>query len=160
MNELANGSPIIAGMIDVLWAAAGLDTLSDVQDLMEAIAVLRPDHGETRVVLAWWHVRARAWGEALRELRRAEREGVLSSRGTALAAVCLYAHGDPAWRTYAYAAAYQSDDQMATRTALALLTAPDVSHVSEKRPASDPGARRSTGDAAHSHLTPLRCSMA
>lgn len=126
MIESTNNCQIVAGMIDVLWAGAGLDTFSDVQDLMDAIAVMRPETEETRVVLAWWHVRARAWGEALSELRRAEREGALSSRGTALAAVCLYALGDAAWRTYAYAAAYQSDDPMATRTALALLSAPDI----------------------------------
>ncbi|TKC86933.1 hypothetical protein FAZ69_20130 [Trinickia terrae] len=125
-REAMDNNKIVAGMMDVLWAGAGLDTLSDVQDLLDAIAVLRPDHDEARVVLAWWHVRARAWGKALTELRRVEREGMLSSRGTALAAVCLYALSDPAWRTYAYAAAYQSDDPMATRTAQALLAAPDA----------------------------------
>ena len=68
----------------------------------------------------------RAWGEALTELRRVERDGTLSSRGMALAAVCLYALGDASWRTYAYAAAYKSDDPMATRTAQALLAAPAI----------------------------------
>jgi len=77
-------------------------------------------------VVARWHVRARAWKQALSELRRVERDGELSSRGIALAALCLYALGEPAWRTYAYAAAYRSDDRMATRTAHALLTAPEV----------------------------------
>jgi type III secretion protein HrpB1 len=119
-------SQIVAGMTDVLWAGAGLDTFSDVQDLLDAIVVLCPDNAEVRVVLAWWHVRARAWGKALSELRHAERDGALSSRGTALAALCLYALGDPAWRTYAYATAYRSDDPMATRTAQALLSAPDI----------------------------------
>ena len=120
------GNAIVAGMMDVLWAGAALDTFADVQDLIDALAVLCPRSGETREVMAWWHVRARAWGEALGELRRVERDGALSSRGTALAAVCLYALGDPAWRTYAYAAAYQSDDVMATRTAEALLAAPQI----------------------------------
>jgi type III secretion protein HrpB1 len=124
--ETTNDCAIVEGMIDVLWAGAGLDTFSDVQDLLDAIAVLNPGNEGARVVLAWWHVRARAWGEALGELRRVEREGELSSRGTALAAVCLYALGDPAWRTYAYAAAYQSEDAMATRTANALLAAPEI----------------------------------
>jgi type III secretion protein HrpB1 len=130
MIETMNDSRIVAGMMGVLWAGAGLDTFSDVQDLLDAITFLRPKndevHDETREVLAWWHVRARAWGEALSELRRVERDGALSSRGTALAAVCLYALRDPAWRTYALAAAYPCDDAMATRTAQALLAAPDV----------------------------------
>jgi type III secretion protein HrpB1 len=97
-----------------------------VQDLIDALTVLRPQSGETREVMAWWFVRARAWAQGLSELRCVERDGALSSRGTALAAVCLYALGEPAWRAYACAAAYQSDDVMATRTAEALLAAPYV----------------------------------
>jgi type III secretion protein HrpB1 len=126
MIESMNDDEIVAGMMDVLWAGAALDTFSEVHDLLDALAVLRPRSGQTHEVLAWSHVRARAWGEALGQLRRVEREGVLSSRGTALMALCLYAMGDPAWRTYAYAAAYRSGDAMATRTARALLAAPDV----------------------------------
>ena len=126
MIESMNECQVVTAMIGVMWAGAGLDTFSDVHDLMDAIAVLRPDNDEIPVVLAWWHVRARAWAEALSELRRVERKGVLSSRGTALAAVCLYALGEPAWRTYAYAAAYHSDDPIAIRTAHALLAAPEV----------------------------------
>jgi type III secretion protein HrpB1 len=126
MIETLKDNQIATGMMDVLWAGAALDTFSDVLDLLDAMAVLRPGNGEMREVLAWWHVRARAWGDALSELRRVERGGVLSSRGMALAAVCLYALGDAAWRTYAYAAAYRSDDVMATRTAHALLAAPVV----------------------------------
>lgn len=126
MNEPIQENAVVAGIMRVLWAGAALDTFSDVQDLIDALAVLRPHSDAPREVLAWWHVRARAWGEGLSELRRVERDGALSSRGTALAAVCLYALGDPAWRTYAYAAAYQADDAMATRTAEALLAAPNV----------------------------------
>ncbi|WP_244166626.1 HrpB1 family type III secretion system apparatus protein [Burkholderia anthina] len=126
MIEALSDNAIVTGMMHVLWAGAALDTFSDVQDLLDAMAVLRPGNGEMREVLAWWHVRARAWGEALTELRRVERDGTLSSRGMALAAVCLYALGDASWRTYAYAAAYKSDDPMATRTAQALLAAPAI----------------------------------
>lgn len=126
METMDQNNAIVAGMMSVLWAGAALDTLADVQDLHDAIAVLRPNSDEARVVLAWWHVRTRAWGVALGQLRRVERQGTLSSRGIALAAVCLYALRDPAWRTYAYAAAYHCDDPMASRTAQALLCAPDV----------------------------------
>ncbi|MEJ0003134.1 MAG: HrpB1 family type III secretion system apparatus protein [Pararobbsia sp.] len=79
---------IVSGMVDVLWAGVTLDALSDMQDLLDAIAVLCPENDEGRVAIAWWHVRRRAWGEALSELRRVEREGALSSLGTALSAVC------------------------------------------------------------------------
>lgn len=117
---------LLRGMLDLLWAGAQLDRLGDLHDLLDALVVLRPGTDDDRVVLAWWHVRARAWSDALRELRRTERYGELSSLGTALTAVCLYALKDPAWRTYAYAAAYQSDNALATRTALALLAAPEI----------------------------------
>ncbi|MEA3122178.1 MAG: type secretion protein HrpB1 [Paraburkholderia sp.] len=125
-TERTEHSSIAAGMVVLLWAGARLDTLSDLQDMLDAIGVMGPDVQQARVAIAWWHVRERAWREALRELRRIESEGALASLGTALTAVCLYALGAPMWRTYAYAAAYQSDDPMATRTALALLSAPDV----------------------------------
>ncbi|MEA3120235.1 MAG: type secretion protein HrpB1 [Paraburkholderia sp.] len=125
-TERTEHSSIAAGMVVLLWAGARLDTLSDLQDMLDAIGVMGPDVQQARVAIAWWHVRERAWSEALRELRRIESEGALASLGTALTAVCLYALGAPMWRTYAYAAAYQSDDPMATRTALALLSAPDV----------------------------------
>jgi type III secretion protein HrpB1 len=140
MGEMKKEDGIVAGMIGVLWAGARLDTLSDVQDLFDAIGVLDPDAKEPRIAIAWWHVRARAWGDALDELRHAERDGVQSSLGTALTAVCLYARGDATWRTYAYAAAWRSDDAMATRTALALLSAPDVER---REPA--PRCRRCSG---------------
>jgi type III secretion protein HrpB1 len=126
MCDINEGREIVAGMIGVLWAGVRLDTLSDLQDLLDAIAVLDPAATEPRVAIAWWHVRARTWGEALHELRRVERDGALSALGMALTALALYALGDPSWRTYAYAAAYQSDDAMATRTALALLSAPEI----------------------------------
>ena len=35
-------------MMDVLWAGTALDTFSKVQDLFDALAVLRPLSGETR----------------------------------------------------------------------------------------------------------------
>lgn len=117
---------IVAGMLKLLWGGAELDRLSDLHDLLDALAVLQPGTDSSRVVLAWWHLRARAWTDALRELRRTEHAGVLSSLGTALIAVCLYALKDPAWRTYAYAVAYQSDNPLATKTALALLAAPEI----------------------------------
>jgi type III secretion protein HrpB1 len=107
-------------------AGAQLDRLDDLQDLMDAIVVLRPGANDGRVVLAWWHLRQRSWSDALSELRRIERDGALSSLATALTAVCLYAFKDPAWRTYAYAATYHSDNPLATRTALALLAAPEI----------------------------------
>ncbi|MDQ7980257.1 hypothetical protein QYH69_23725 [Paraburkholderia sp. SARCC-3016] len=53
----------------VLWASAVLDTNSRVQDLLDAVTVLRPDNDEARVALAWWHVPLRVWGAALSELR-------------------------------------------------------------------------------------------
>jgi type III secretion protein HrpB1 len=69
---------------------------------------------------------ARAWGEALNELRRTERERALTSLGTALLALCLYARGDEAWRTYARAVLHAADDPNAMRTAQALLDAPPI----------------------------------
>jgi type III secretion protein HrpB1 len=139
---MTDGAGIVAGMIGVLWAGARLDTLSDLQDLFDAIGVLDRDAKAPRVAIAWWHVRARAWRDALDELRCAERESTQSSLGTALTAVCLYALGDASWRTYAYAAAYQSDDAMATRTALALLSAPEVEpREAASVPAPLPGRR-------------------
>ena len=120
---------IVEGMLGVLWAGAQLDLPGDLrvlEDLLDAIGVMQPEMDEDRVALAWWHVRARAWSDALVELRRTERSGALSSLGTALMAVCLFALKDPTWRTYAYAAAYQSDNALATKTALALLAAPEI----------------------------------
>lgn len=120
---------LVEGMLGVLWAGAQLDLPGDLrvlEDLLDAIGVMQPEVEEDRVALAWWHVRARAWSDALAELRRTERGGALSSLGTALMAVCLFALKDPTWRTYAYAAAYQSDNALATKTALALLAAPEI----------------------------------
>lgn len=133
-NRGLNRSPrdrgeIVDGMLGVLWAGAQLDLPGDLrvlEDLLDAIGVMQPEMDEDRVALAWWHVRARAWSDALVELRRTERSGALSSLGTALMAVCLFALKDPTWRTYAYAAAYQSDNALATKTALALLAAPEI----------------------------------
>jgi type III secretion protein HrpB1 len=133
-NRGLNRSPrdrgeIVEGMLGVLWAGAQLDLPGDLrvlEDLLDAIGVMQPEMDEDRVALAWWHVRARAWSDALVELRRTERSGALSSLGTALMAVCLFALKDPTWRTYAYAAAYQSDNALATKTALALLAAPEI----------------------------------
>jgi type III secretion protein HrpB1 len=140
-GQAANGD-IASAMINLLWAGARLDDVSDLRDMVDAIAVLDPGAEKARLVIAWWHVRTRAWGEALNELRRVEQDNALSSLGTALTAVCLYALGDPAWRTYAYAAAYRTDDPAATRTALALLAAPDVGH---RAPAA-PGEPRALTD--------------
>lgn len=117
---------VVAGMLKLLWGGAELDRLSDLHDLLDALEVLQPGTDSSRVVLAWWHLRSRAWTDALRELRRTEYAGALSSLGMSLIAVCLYALKDPAWRTYAYAAAYQSDNPLATKTALALLAAPEI----------------------------------
>jgi len=126
MTATTEHDRVLSGMVGVLWAGTTLGTPADVRDLLDAVAVMRPDHDGARVVLASLHVRARAWSEALRELRQVERAGQLRSRGIALTAVCLYALGDPTWRTYAYAAAYRDDEPMATRIAQALLLAPDV----------------------------------
>jgi type III secretion protein HrpB1 len=116
---------LVAGMVDLLWCGARLDALPELQALLGALGTWRTEIARTCVVIAWWHVRARAWREALDELRRIERAGGLLSLGTALTAVCLYALGDPAWRGYARAAAYEGNDPMAAHTAKALLAAPE-----------------------------------
>jgi type III secretion protein HrpB1 len=117
---------IVKGVLNLLWAGVQLDRLDDLQDLTDAIVILCPGIDDGRVVPAWWHLRTRSWSDALGELRRVERAGALSPLGTALSAVCLYALRDPAWRTYAYAAAYDSDNPLAIRMALALLAAPEI----------------------------------
>jgi type III secretion protein HrpB1 len=131
MSELADYADhdVVAGMIDVLWAGAHLDALTDLHDLLGAIGVLRPDAVAPRVAIAWWHVRARAWDDALAELARTEQEGEFPSLGSALMAVCLYARGDPAWRAYAQAAVRAGDDPTALRTAQALLDAPEIARA-------------------------------
>lgn len=131
MSELMDDADqrIVAGMIEVLWAGAHLNALSDphdLHDLFDAIGVLRPDAMAPRLAIAWWYVRARAWDEALGELRLIEQESELSSLGTALMAVCLYARGAPSWRTYARVAVHAGDDPTALRTAQALLDAPEI----------------------------------
>lgn len=125
MDEIAD--ELVTGMVDLLWSGARLDALADLRDLLEALGTWRAEIARSCVVIAWWHVRARAWHEALDELRRIERAGGLLSLGTALMAVCLYALGEPGWRGYARAAAYEGNDPMAAHTAQALLAAPEPS---------------------------------
>lgn len=45
MIETLKDDQIATGMMHVLWAGAALDTLSDVLDLLDAMAVLRPGNG-------------------------------------------------------------------------------------------------------------------
>jgi type III secretion protein HrpB1 len=143
VSDIDADEAIVKGMMDVLWAGARLDTFSDLQDMVGAVSVLRPQADDSRVAIAWWHVRNRAWAAALYELRSVERDGRLSSLATALCAVCMYALGDPAWHTYACAAAYRSDDVEATRMARALLDAPHVA-VRPAKPVPPIGAGRMT----------------
>jgi type III secretion protein HrpB1 len=128
-----NGRDLVAGMTGVLWAGTRLDTLADLKDLLAAIVVLEPQAGHLCVAIAWWHVRCRSWTEALRELRRAEGDDCVSALGTALSAACLYALGDPAWHTYACAAAWQTGEPQAAQIALALMDAPDAECSSASR---------------------------
>lgn len=51
MIETLTDNAIVTGMMDVLWAGAALDTFSDVQDLLDAMAVLRP--GTAKCARCW-----------------------------------------------------------------------------------------------------------
>lgn len=133
---------VIEGLTCVLWAGARHDApgaLADLQDLLAALIVLQPGAERLAVVIAWWHVRNRSWAEALRGLRRAEHAGSTVPLGVALTAVCLYALEDPAWHTYACAAAWQTDEPRAAQIARAVLAAPDAA---KERGYADVGGAR------------------
>lgn len=112
---------VTGGLTKVLWTASQLDEESDFDDLLEAIRVLRPRWNAAATVVAWRHVRRRAWVDARRVLEDDALEAKHSALHAALMAVCLFGLEDPLWHSYARSAAEQQDNADAARIGNRLL---------------------------------------
>jgi type III secretion protein HrpB1 len=105
---------IAGGLTKVLWTASQLDDLSDFDDLLDAIRVLRPRWTGAGTVVAWRHLRRQSWIDALRVLEDDDLEAKRSGLHSALMAVCLFGMQDPLWQSYARTAAEQREHREAS----------------------------------------------
>jgi type III secretion protein HrpB1 len=112
---------VTGGLTKVLWTASQLDEMSDFEDLLEAIRVLRPKWRGASTVLAWRYVRRQAWSDALRVLEDDDVEAKHSALHAALMAVCLFGLEDPLWHSYARSAAEQNENVEASKIGSRLL---------------------------------------
>jgi type III secretion protein HrpB1 len=98
------------GLTKVLWTASQLEEMSDFDDLLDAVRVLRPRWSGAGTVTAWRHVRRQAWDDARRVLEDDDLEAKRSGLHAALMAVCLFGLEDPLWHSYARTAAEQREN--------------------------------------------------
>jgi type III secretion protein HrpB1 len=105
---------ITGGLTKILWTASQLDDLSDFDDLLEAIRVLRPRWTGAGTVVAWRYLRRQSWIDALRVLEDDDQEAKRSALHAALMAVCLFGMQDPLWQSYARTAAEQREHREAS----------------------------------------------
>ncbi|HTH59749.1 MAG TPA: HrpB1 family type III secretion system apparatus protein [Paraburkholderia sp.] len=110
MSDTECRDDVAGGLTKVLWTASQLDDESDFDDLLEAIRVLRPRWSGVGTVVAWRHVRRRAWIDARRVLEDDVPEARRSGLHAALMAVCLFGLEDPLWHSYARSAAEQQEN--------------------------------------------------
>jgi type III secretion protein HrpB1 len=109
------------GLSKILWTASQLDEMSDFEDLLDAVRVLRPRWTGARTVLAWRYVRRQAWSDARRVLDDGDLDGRDSALHAALMAVCLFGLEDPLWHSYARTAAEQRENAEAAQIGSRLL---------------------------------------
>jgi type III secretion protein HrpB1 len=101
---------VAGGLSKVLWTASQLEEMSDFDDLLDAVRVLRPGWSGACTVVAWRYVRRQAWHDARRVLEDDDLEAKRSALHAALMAVCLFGLEDPLWHSYARAAAEQREN--------------------------------------------------
>jgi type III secretion protein HrpB1 len=132
---------VAGGLTKVLWTASQLDELSDFEDLLDAIRLLRPRWNGANTVLAWRYVRRQAWVDALRVLEDDDAEGKRSALHAALVAVCLFGMEDPLWHSYAITAASQGESAEASLIGNRLLeqAAKTGDHVQAATPSVEAG---------------------
>lgn len=121
MNQTGQRDDIAGGLSKVLWTASQLDELSDFEDLLEAIRVLRPGWTGAGLVQAWRYLRRHAWMDARRVLEDDDEQAKRSALHSALMAVCLFGLEDPLWHGYARTAADQGEHAEAAMIANRLL---------------------------------------
>lgn len=121
MNYTACKDDVAGGLTKVLWTASQLDDLSDFDDLLDAIRVLRPRWTGAGTVVAWRYLRRQSWLDALRVLEDDDEEAKRSALHSALMAVCLFGMQDPLWQSYARTAAEQREHREASSIGARLL---------------------------------------
>ena len=119
MNQTVKDD-IAGGLTKVLWTASQIDDMSDFEDLLEAIRVLRPGWKGASIIVAWRYVRRQEWLDGLRALE-ADGEATRSALHTALMAVCLFGMEDPLWHGYARTASEQQESTEASKIGSRLL---------------------------------------
>jgi type III secretion protein HrpB1 len=121
VNQTGQKDDIAVGLSKVLWTASQLEDLSDFDDLLAAIRILRPGWTGASVVVAWRYLRRQAWVDALRVLEDDDAQAKRSALHSALMAVCLFGLEDPLWHGYARNAADQGENVEAAMIANRLL---------------------------------------
>ena len=121
VNDTGCRDDVAGGLTKVLWTASQLDDLSDFEDLLDAIRVLRPRWTGAGTVVAWRHLRRQSWIDALRVLEDDDQDAKRSALHAALMAVCLFGMQDPLWQSYARTAAEQREHREAASIGSKLL---------------------------------------
>ncbi|MEQ5842589.1 HrpB1 family type III secretion system apparatus protein [Paraburkholderia acidicola] len=121
MNDTGCRDDVAGGLTKVLWTASQLDDLSDFEDLLDAIRVLRPRWTGAGTVVAWRHLRRQSWIDALRVLEDDDQDAKRTALHAALMAVCLFGMQDPLWQSYARTAAEQREHREAASIGSKLL---------------------------------------
>lgn len=140
MNDTGCRDDVAGGLTKVLWTASQLDDLSDFDDLLDAIRVLRPRWNGAGTVVAWRYLRRQSWIEALRVLEDDDQEAKRSALHSALMAVCLFGMQDPLWQSYARTAAEQREHREASSIGTRLLERAAKLDSSVRAAADEPAA--------------------
>jgi type III secretion protein HrpB1 len=112
---------VTGSLTKVLWTASQIEEMSDFEDLLAAIQVLRPKWTGAGAVVAWRYVRRQEWLDAMRVLENDSLEAKRSALHSALMAVCLFGLQDPLWHSYARTAAEQRENPEASKIGHQLL---------------------------------------
>ncbi len=108
-------------LLNITCAGRGVSDLNDLEDLVSALRIVRPNLIQLDIFDAWFHMRRQQWQEALYILQSLETRKSHFPLRTALQGCCLYAINDSRWMSYATQALEQKDDAEAARIATVLV---------------------------------------
>lgn len=112
---------VVSLLLNITRAGRGVSDLNDLENLVSALRIVRPNLIQLDIFEAWFHMRRQQWQEALHLLQSLEVRKSHFPLRTALQGCCLYAMNDSRWVSYAAQALEQKDDAEAVRIAKALI---------------------------------------
>ncbi len=112
---------VVSLCLNITCAGRGISDLADLEDLVSALRIVRPNLVQLDIFEAWFYMRREQWHEALHRLQTIEIGTGYFPLRSALQGCCLYELNDSRWTSYAIEALEQKDDAEATRIAKVLI---------------------------------------